>query len=168
MRGSGSSCCEYSGSQTEEEDGCHGGERGSGLEGEDAQGLFWSAWKPLDREEQQYGELSGHEDLPEMGGGALVGLADNAVSSVKDAVDRGSAQDSYGGERHGDGKKGAGVFEDVAKGVGIRIHVASLGWDEVLPKCRPDDVDRGAKAARAGLEKGFELRAVALSPAMRI
>jgi len=54
-----------------------------------------------------------------MGRGSFVRLTNNAMRSMEDAVDCGATQDPYGGERHGDGKESAGVFEDGAEGIGI-------------------------------------------------
>jgi hypothetical protein len=126
--------------------------------------LFWSAGQPFDGEEEQDGKLSGHEELPEMSGRSLVGLANDATCTLKEAVDRSASQYPQGAERHCDWKKGTGVFEDYTKRIGIPIHVASLGWNDVFAEGRPEDICRFARAPAAGLKKLLELPAVAVSP----
>src|SRR5258707_15758704 len=103
-----------------------------------------------------------------MGRGRFVRMMNDDACSMKDAVDCGATYDPYGRERHCEGKKGAGLFQDGAKGIGIGIHVASPGWDDVFTKRSPNDVQGCTKAALASLKKRLELRAVAVSPRGRI
>src|ERR1700730_5763200 len=155
-------------SQTEKEDGGHGCERGSGLQGEDVERLSWRSWQPLDREEQQYRKLPGHEKLPEMGRGPFVRLANKAMPVTENVMNCSDTHNSQSGERHCEGKEGAGGFQDGAKGAGIRFHVASSSREDVLQKRGLNDVCRREEAAGAHFKKRLELLAVALSPMVRI
>ena len=96
--------------------------------------------------------------------GSFVGLANDATRTMKEAVDCGTGQDPQGAERHCERKKSTGVFEDCTKGIGIGVHVASLGWNDMLAERRRDDVCRCAQAAIAILKKLLKLVAVALPP----
>src|SRR5260370_33654321 len=99
-----------------------------------------------------------------MGRGPFVRLANKAMPVMENVINCGDTHHSQSCERHCEGKKGAGAFQDVAKGIGIRIHFASNSWKDTLTQCRPDDVHRGTKAALAGLKKRLKLRAVAIRP----
>src|SRR5947199_10178070 len=125
--------------QTEEEDGGHRCERSSGLQGEDIERLFGSSWQPFDREEQQYRELPGHEQLPEMGRCSLVRLTNETMPVMENVIHCGDTYHSPSGERHCEGKKGTGMFQDGAKGVGIRVHFASQSWKGTLKDCGADN-----------------------------
>src|SRR5260370_7837874 len=100
--------------------------------------------------------------MPEMRSGHLIGLVDDAEHCDVTKHQR------QGGERHCQWKKGARLFQNGAKRIGMLIHVASWSWKDVLTKCRPNHVRRRAKVGTASLKKRLELRPVALSPPARI
>src|ERR1700682_3795064 len=97
-----------------------------------------------------------------MRSGPLIGLVDNAEHCNVTKHQR------QGGERHCQWKKGARLFQNGAKRIGMLIHVTSWSWKDVLTKCRPNHVRRRAKVGTASLKKRLELRPVALSPLARI
>src|SRR5258706_3469663 len=97
-----------------------------------------------------------------MGRGPLVSLVDNAKPWHVTQHNR------QGGERHGQKKKGARLFQNCAKRVALWIHVTSLSWKDVLTKRRPNHVGRRAQPALAGEQQRHKLRAITVSPVPRI
>src|SRR6478672_8585240 len=87
---------------------------------------------------------------------------------MENAVCCGDTNHCQGCDGHGEGKKGAGVFQDGAKRIWVPIHIASLCWSEVLTKGRTDYVCQRARATAAVEQEGFELVAVALLPEARV
>jgi len=88
-------------SQMEKKDWGHCRERSACLHCKHVQGLFWSPWQMLDREERHHWNLCGDEYLKDMGAGAFIGLMDDAEYC------NAAKHHGQGGERHCYWKKSA-------------------------------------------------------------
>src|SRR5436190_2327680 len=83
---------------------CNGG---AGLQCHYNQGLLWTARQPLDAKEYEDRQLTGHEQLPEMGRSPLIGFASSPKDSDVEKHDR------ERGKRHCHGKKGTRLCDHV-------------------------------------------------------
>src|SRR3954470_14685999 len=80
-----------------------GGQRSGELDGKDQQRSGRRTWEPLEGEERGHKDLSRHEDLPDVGRGALVSLWSDAEHGSVTNYCR------QGGEGHDDRNQGTRV-----------------------------------------------------------
>lgn len=88
-----------------QENRCHGRQRGQDLQNQDWDRPSGCSRNPLDREEQDDGNLASHENLPNVSSRTLVWLGRRSVGGEEDQYDPERS------ERHRDGYEGARVFQ---------------------------------------------------------